>query len=303
MPLYQIKDWDAHFENDRSRNRIQCSFVCVPNKQHGMGFCRIMAEPDGAAIYGIWHCIVGACSQQRKRYGWLTSDGDKAVSGWGVEDLALKFRRPESEIARALEVLCSEKVGWIIDHENTLSHRQVTAKSPPTHAEGKKEEKEEKEGIGARASVEEVLKAAGKVAEKLRVPEQAGLTDTQADINLTALQRIEEKLNSVYRRPKTQRWDCDEEQQLVQVSKRDGVLDEMAHIFYFRSQMPSDERRRFFPQSVRALLNNWGPTLDKARVQCPRPSEKKAVPKQHPNLKPFEPSKELAEKFRKAATI
>ena len=102
MPLYQIKDWDAHFENDRSRNRIQCSFVCVPNKQHGMGFCRIMAEPDGAAIYGIWHCIVGACSQQRKRYGWLTSDGDKAVSGWGVEDLALKFRRPESEIARAL---------------------------------------------------------------------------------------------------------------------------------------------------------------------------------------------------------
>ena len=100
MPLYQIKDWDAFFENDRSRNRIQCSFVCVPNKQHGMGFCRIMAEVDGAAIYGIWHCIVGACSQQRKRNGWLTPDGDKAVSGWGVEDLALKFRRPESEIAR-----------------------------------------------------------------------------------------------------------------------------------------------------------------------------------------------------------
>jgi hypothetical protein len=148
MPLYQIKDWDAHFENDRSRNRIQCSFVCVPNKQHGMGFCRIMAEPDGAAIYGVWHCIVGACSQQRKRNGWLTPDGDKAVSGWGVEDLALKFRRPENEIARALEVLCSEKVGWIIDHENTTSHRQVTAKSPLGHVEGRKEGRKEGSGCG-----------------------------------------------------------------------------------------------------------------------------------------------------------
>ena len=150
MPLYQIKDWDAHFENDRSRNRIQCSFVCVPNKQHGMGFCRIMAEPDGAAIYGIWHCIVGACSQQRKRNGWLTPDGDKAVSGWGVEDLALKFRRPEIEIARALEVLCSEKVGWIINHQNTPSHRAITAQSPPTHLEGRKEGIEGRKEVNGR---------------------------------------------------------------------------------------------------------------------------------------------------------
>jgi hypothetical protein len=153
------------------------------------------------------------------------------------------------------------------------------------------------------ARVEQVLKAAGKVAEKLRVPEQAGRTDSQQDINLTALQRIEERLNQVYKRPATQRWDCDEEQQLVQIAKRDGVLDEMAHIFYYRGQMPSDERRRFFPQSVRALLNNWGPTLDKARVQCPRPSEKKAAPKQPTNLKPFVQSPELAKKFREAAKV
>ena len=50
MNIYQVKDWDALFENDRSRRVEQCRFVCVPNNQHGMGFCRIMAEPDGAAI-------------------------------------------------------------------------------------------------------------------------------------------------------------------------------------------------------------------------------------------------------------
>lgn len=152
MKTYQIKDWDSHFENDRSRQRSNCSFVCVPNKQHGMGFCRIMAEPDGAAIYGIWHCIVGACSQQRRRNGWLTCDGDKAGSAWGVSDLALKFRRPEKEVERALQVLCCERVGWITAHDNSL----VTADSPPTHLEEKgREGKEEKGREGSLAHYSE----------------------------------------------------------------------------------------------------------------------------------------------------
>ena len=141
MSVFQINDWDTHFENDRSRQREKCSFVCVPNKQHGMGFCRIMAEPDGAAIYGIWHLILGACSQQTKRDGWLTSDGDKAGTPWGVDDLALKFRRPEKEIVRAFEVLCSEKVKWI-------THHGVTVHSPPSPLKEEKERIEKKEMNG-----------------------------------------------------------------------------------------------------------------------------------------------------------
>ena len=110
-----------------------------------------MAEPDGAAIYGIWHCIVGACSQQKKRNGWLTADGDLAGSPWGVEDMALKFRRPQIEVERALQVLVSEKVGWIIVHGNSL----LTADSPPAHLEEKeeKERREEKEGAPALSEI------------------------------------------------------------------------------------------------------------------------------------------------------
>jgi len=151
---YQIKDWVSHFENDRSKTRAQCSFVCVPNKQHGMGFCRIMAEPDGAAIYGIWHCLVGACSQQKKRNGWLTIDGEQAGIAWGSDDLSLKFRRPVAEIDRALDFLASDKVGWLIKHQNTNeinnpppNHRPITVQSPSSPLkEGKKEEKEGREG-------------------------------------------------------------------------------------------------------------------------------------------------------------
>ena len=33
--------------------------------KHGMGFARIMTEPDGAAIYEIWAMILGARNYMR----------------------------------------------------------------------------------------------------------------------------------------------------------------------------------------------------------------------------------------------
>src|SRR5579872_3770087 len=77
MPLvYRVKDWDTRFENYKSREVDSCGFVCVPNKQDGLGLNRILAETDGAAVYGIFSLIIGACSRQRRpRSGWLTDDG------------------------------------------------------------------------------------------------------------------------------------------------------------------------------------------------------------------------------------
>jgi hypothetical protein len=47
----------------------------------------------------------------------LTDTGKPDGIAWGAEDLAIKFRRKEKEITRALEVLCSPKVGWLVKHE------------------------------------------------------------------------------------------------------------------------------------------------------------------------------------------
>lgn len=156
---YRVKDWNQHFENNKSRERDRCQFVCVPNKQHGMGFTRLMGEPDGAAIYGVWHMILGACSQQRSpRAGWLTDDGTAGGHRWTIEDIAFKFRRPESEIVRALEVLTSPRVGWIEVSANLLPadcpspapvesiERPPDARELPAECLGRKEgKKEEKE--------------------------------------------------------------------------------------------------------------------------------------------------------------
>ncbi len=146
----QVKDWDQHFENFKSRERDKCSFVCVPNKQDGLGFQRVLSEPDGAAIYGVWHMIIGALSRQPKpRKGYLTDSGRVNGEQWTPEDLSMRWRRPIAEIQRALTVLTSPKVGWIIDLDaaHPDDTREVSAAHPPrTLEENRSEGNEEKEG-------------------------------------------------------------------------------------------------------------------------------------------------------------
>jgi hypothetical protein len=156
MTLYQVKDWNDHFENNKSRERDECSFVCVPNKQHGLGFSRIMAEKDGACIYGIWCAILGACSQQKKpREGWLTDDGHPTGTAWTPDDLALKFRRPASEIRRAFDFLCSPKIGWLLrlelaeDGQLVTSALEVPAECPSDALERREGIEEKGKNVGS----------------------------------------------------------------------------------------------------------------------------------------------------------
>jgi hypothetical protein len=103
----------------------------VPNKQHGLGLTLILAEPDGANIYGIWCLILGACSRQRRpREGWLTDDGRAAGQPWTVGTLALRWRRTTAELSRALDYLSSDSIGWIVKAEVTATADLTAASSP-----------------------------------------------------------------------------------------------------------------------------------------------------------------------------
>ena len=143
--IYQIREWPRFFENDRSRQVERCSYLVSPNKQHGVGFSYIMSEKDGAAVYGIFKLMAGAVSQQQTlpREGWLTDDGTKDGRPWTVEDMALRWRREPSEVARAIEILSSERVNWLCAHSRP-GHVELTADSRPTHPEGRKEGREGK---------------------------------------------------------------------------------------------------------------------------------------------------------------
>ncbi len=122
--IYRVKDWPKHFENHRTRDMEYVRWLMVPNKQHGMGFTRIMAQIDGRSIFGVWYLIIEACSQQKApRMGWLTDDGRADGRPWTIEDMAERWRTTTDEIARALDVLCAERVGWIETVENSEQSR------------------------------------------------------------------------------------------------------------------------------------------------------------------------------------
>lgn len=157
--IYRVKNWNDHFENHKSRTIEECSFVCVPNKHHGLGFSRIMAEQDGAAIYGVWILILGICSRHRRpRGGWLTHDGHREGTALTPEDLSLQFRRPSNEIARALECLSSSKVDWV-EAFQTVDDVPVDASAlevPPKCPSGALEQKRTEENRTLSAHAEAV---------------------------------------------------------------------------------------------------------------------------------------------------
>ena len=141
---YQVKDWNEHFENNKSRERKKCSFVCVPNKQDGKGLIEILTLKDGLAIYGVWCLILGLCSKHQERNGYLTENGMPDDCPLTARDMALLWRRTEAEINRALDVLASQAVGWIIVIDG------VPAKCPPSAhmvPQKRREEKRNEEDI------------------------------------------------------------------------------------------------------------------------------------------------------------
>jgi hypothetical protein len=144
VPVYQISGWDANFENSRSREIEHPAFVIMPNKQHGMGFQRILGQHDGVAMFGLWVLILQACSRQRQntsqhRDGWLTDDGAPTGTPWDADDLALRWKVDVAFVQRALELFAHPKVGWLRRYDSadqvptrSADDRQKVGRTVPT---------------------------------------------------------------------------------------------------------------------------------------------------------------------------
>ena len=142
--VYHILNWNDHFENNKSREIESCRWVCMPNKQDGLGLMRILSETDGAAIFGVWCLVIQACSRHKVRDGWLTEDGSAVGLPWELDDLGLRWRRPVAEIHRALDFTCSPKMNWMekIKRSAVMVPDDGTPRVSKTQREGKKEGRE-----------------------------------------------------------------------------------------------------------------------------------------------------------------
>ncbi len=83
MERYRIRDWDKHFENSRSREIKNLTWIAIPNKQ-GSGYRRLIAQPNGPAMYGTWCAIVAFASRCDPRGSLVHTDG----SPYTIEDIS-----------------------------------------------------------------------------------------------------------------------------------------------------------------------------------------------------------------------
>lgn len=115
---YQVREWQRHFENERSREIDECRWCKFPNKD-GMGRRYIISREHGHKVMCCFFFIVQALSRQRRpRDGWMTYDGTKNGQPWSDEVIAGICLCEVEFVPYVLEVLCSDPVGWICKHSD-----------------------------------------------------------------------------------------------------------------------------------------------------------------------------------------
>lgn len=108
MKVYSIRNWNERFEKSQTRECKEMRWVPLPVAHDGLGFRRVMAHENGAAIYGAWVLIVQVAAQCPSR-GTLADERGPLTP----EDLALKTGCPERVLSEAIEVLSSKRIAWI----------------------------------------------------------------------------------------------------------------------------------------------------------------------------------------------
>lgn len=107
----KIRDWDANFERDRTRQWKNLQWVPIPNKQ-GPGYRMIMSEKNGLEIFACWIALV--------QQGSLCSTrGD--LSKYNITQLSLMTMIDASKLKASIDYL-SQVLDWIEVIEDFDNH-------------------------------------------------------------------------------------------------------------------------------------------------------------------------------------
>lgn len=143
-PVYKVKDWQKHFENNRSRTVENLRWVCVPNKHDGEGFATVMEQDNAAELFAAWILILQVASKCQERGSLVREDGTPLTA----RAMAVKTRAPESWFKEAFKFFIT-KVKWL---DCQASDTQVSGACHPTDTQVTKKEGKGIEGNGSKAS-------------------------------------------------------------------------------------------------------------------------------------------------------
>lgn len=121
--VLRIKDWDKHFENNRTRELKKMTWVPFPNKQDGDGYTDLMSHLDGVAHFGCWIAICQVASKCDPRGTLLRDnpalgcDPDKHPQKrpHDTASLSRMTRVPEEILKKAIDRLII--IGWLETYE------------------------------------------------------------------------------------------------------------------------------------------------------------------------------------------
>lgn len=150
--LYRIRDWDRHFENNRTRGLKKLSWVPMPVKHDGDGYTELLDHPAGAAHFGAWCALVEVAGKCAER-GTLLRDTAEPHNSATLSRLT---RIPASVWDEALPRLV--KIGWL---EEVTPIRQEGAALVPQEGAAflnGMEGKGKRERVRAREEVEDAEK-------------------------------------------------------------------------------------------------------------------------------------------------
>lgn len=141
--LYNIRDWDGNFENNRTRKMKHMMWVPVPNKHDGDGYTELVDREDGAEMLGAWLAILQVASKCAER-GTLVRDNGTPHT---PKTIARQTRLKEGVICKALGLLCSPDIGWLQVVDVATVAPKCANGAPSAHPTDEEEKGIEEKGI------------------------------------------------------------------------------------------------------------------------------------------------------------
>jgi len=127
--LLRVKDWEKHFENNRTRELKKMQWVPMPNKQDGDGYRELIEDhPNGVAHYGAWCALISVASKCDPRGTLLRDSGMPHTWPSLKRKTGIPVEVWEEAIPRLVET------GWLVATPCESTTPQEGAKPPQGNA-------------------------------------------------------------------------------------------------------------------------------------------------------------------------
>ncbi len=114
-PLLRVRNWDALYENNRSREMKRTRWFPAPNDLSADGYVDVVTHDRGAAHFGVWNAILMVASRAKPRRGLLIKEDGQPHT---AKSLAKVTRLAEETVSETLERLIAIGLLDVVDDDS-----------------------------------------------------------------------------------------------------------------------------------------------------------------------------------------